>query len=106
MKNKLIGFVSDDKLFGGSSKKGHYVYIKKRYKDYAIVNLITSLEKGPYEYNVKKLKHIRLGKLFAIPYNKSNFNRWSAIDLLDHNVKLSDINFKNKKYINIKNKRY
>lgn len=96
-----IGYVTNDKLYGGSAEAGHYVIVKEY--DYnnrkVIVNKITSLEDKPYSYYSHRIDKIRDGHLVPIAKKHSNLTKWSAIDKTDHIVKLSDINFKNRKKI-------
>ncbi len=61
---------------------GHYVLIhdidKKGNCD---VSVVTSLEDINHVYNLKKLKYVRNGYTYQIPFNDSNLARWSGIDL-------------------------
>lgn len=86
--------------------KGHYVYINDYdpKKKICNVNLITSLENYDHDINLSKIKKIRKGFHYNIPFYDANFSRWSSVNLtLVKNVELSDISFKNK-YIKRKHK--
>ena len=65
---------------------GHYVYIREINGNKCNVNVITSLEYANGNYNAKKLRKVRDGKIYAIPKSDANFSRWSAINL-DGNIK-------------------
>ena len=99
-----IGYVSNDKLYGGNPNYGHYVIVKgyneKNRK--IIVNEITSLEDTPYKFYGDRIKKVRNGLLIPISKKDSNFTKWSAINKEDVEVNLSDITFKKKKHINRK----
>ena len=99
-----IGYITNDKLYGGSAEAGHYVIVKDY--DYnsrkVIVNKITSLEDKPYKFYDDRIKKVRNGFLLPIAKKDCNFSKWSAIDYTNHKVKLSDINFSGKKKINRK----
>lgn len=96
-----IGYVTNDKLYGGDPNHGHYVIVKgydEKNRKF-VVNKITSLEVKPYSYHSHRIDKIRDGHLVPISKKDSNFSKWSAIDKTNHEVYLSDINFKNHKRI-------
>ena len=90
-------------------KGGHYVYIRNVDDNgKCSVNVITSLETSPFNYNQEKLKHVRKGNTYAIPFYDSNFSKWSGvtktpIDNVDlnalKNVGIKKIKRKHKFYI-------
>lgn len=96
-----IGYVTNDKLYGGSPDSGHYVIVKgyDEKKRKVIVNEITSLEDTPYSFYKDRIKKVRNGLLIPISKKDSNFTKWSAINREDLEVNISDINFRNKKRI-------
>ena len=99
-----IGYVTNDKLYGGSSNSGHYVLVKG-YDERSrkmVVQKITSLEDTPYNFYNDRIKKVRNGLLLPIAKNDSNFSKWSAIDYTEHQVELKDINFRTKKRISRK----
>ncbi|CDE19581.1 unknown [Acidiphilium sp. CAG:727] len=73
-------------LNGNPLNGGHYVYIREINGNKCNVNVITSLEYANGNYNAKKLRKVRDGKIYAIPKSDANFSRWSAINL-DGNIK-------------------
>ena len=96
-----IGYVTDDKLFSGSCKSGHYVLIRnKKGKNYTYVNVITSLEGKPYNFTKDKISKVRSGYIRPIPYGKSNFPRWSGVQDTKIKIKNDDIKIIKNKYIN------
>lgn len=106
-----IGYCDNKNLGIKAKSQGHYVYIRKVYGKKCDVNIITSLER----YNMpdprkdktainalsdKKLFYARLGSTYPIPFNDSNFSKWSGIkkDVIK-GVNLADIQDVGKKYI-------
>ena len=95
-----IGFVTDDKLFAGSSNSGHYVVIRnKKGKNHTYVNVITSLESKPYAFTKSKLAKVRSGYIKPIPFGKSNFPRWSGVQDTKIKIRNCDIKVVHNKYI-------
>ncbi len=80
---------------------GHYVYIRKLNNDGTCdVNIITSLEDNHGNYDYHKLKQVKKGNTYAVPKYDANFARWSGVNKKPiQNVKISDINYLNKKKI-------
>lgn len=80
--NKTLGIKgADGKILNG----GHYVYIREKNGDKCNINVITSLEYQNGNYNAKKIRKVRDGKIYAIPKSDADFSRWSAINL-DGNI--------------------
>lgn len=80
--NGKIGFALNIDLgIKGSSSKGHYVYIRRNHGDTVDVNVVTSLEDKDKNFVDNKIRKVRRGSLYQIPYQDANFSRWSAIDL-------------------------
>jgi len=98
-----VYYCTDDKLFNGSKKSGHYVLVSDDIGSKAIVRIITSLEKKPYSYDVKKISHVRNGHVKPIPVNETYLTKWSGInkktiivdkkDLVSTKIKISRNNF-------------
>lgn len=97
-----VFYCSDDKLKikNKSSKRGHYVIVRKEQGDKAIVRTITSLEndKG---YKSNQINKVRSGLLYPISMDNTNFNKWSAINNQDIKINKEDL-VKTNKYINRK----
>ena len=76
-----IAYCDNRHLKGLQHKKGgHYVYVRKvKSNGLCDVNVITSLEKGPYEFKNNRLAHVRKGNTYPIPYYDCNFSRWSGV---------------------------
>lgn len=98
-----VFYCSDSKLKikNGSSKRGHYVIVRKEQGDKAVVRTITSLENN-FGYKVNRIHKVKYGLLSPISMNSSNFNKWSAINNQDIVVNKSDLE-KTNKYISRKN---
>lgn len=74
--------------------KGHYVYISRINNDTGLcdVNIITSLVDDKNNFDSKKLKYVKRGSTYSIPYYDSNFPKWSGVKLeIKKGVKLSSI---------------
>ena len=86
---------------------GHYVYITRNNKDGTCeVNVITSLENTAKTFNTQKLKQVKYGNTYSIPYKDANFTRWSGVTHNSINVKLNKIQDIGKKKIKDKHKFY
>lgn len=99
IKNK-IGYV-DNKFLKGLEhiSGGHYVYIRNIDENGKCdVNIITSLERGKENYQIDKLRQVRKGNTYSIPYFDANFTEWSGIN----NSVISDVDIKNIKNIGSK----
>ena len=81
--NRTLGIKGAD---GKPLNGGHYVYIREKNGDKCNINVITSLEYQNGNYNAKKIRKVRDGKIYAIPKSDADFSRWSAINL-DGNIK-------------------
>lgn len=95
--NGKIGLVKDRDLGIANSNGCHYVYVKRtKTKDKYDVHTITSIENNECDEkhtlpividrqnNVKyidpnKIRAIRNGNLYAIPYYQTNLSKWSGI---------------------------
>ena len=99
LKNK-IGYCPN-KYLGINKKGGHYVFIRNIHKNGTCdVNVITSLEDKNKKFSNKKLRQVRKGNTYAIPFYDSNFTRWSGINKKPiQNVKASNIEDVGKKKI-------
>ncbi len=82
-------------------KGGHYVYIRKVYKNGTCdVNIVTSLEDKDKTINHRRIQNVRRGNTYPIPLYDSNFTRWSGINKKPvKNVKMSNIKDVGKKRI-------
>ena len=80
--NRTLGIKGAD---GKPLNGGHYVYIREKNGDKCNINVITSLEYQNGNYNAKKIRKVRDGKIYAIPKSDADFPRWSAINL-DGNI--------------------
>lgn len=80
--NRTLGIKGAD---GKPLNGGHYVYIREKNGDKCNINVITSLEYQNGNYNAKKIRKVRDGKIYAIPKSDADFSRWSAINL-DGNI--------------------
>lgn len=80
--NRTLGIKGAD---GKPLSGGHYVYIREKNGDKCNINVITSLEYQNGNYNAKKIRKVRDGKIYAIPKSDADFSRWSAINL-DGNI--------------------
>lgn len=105
LKNR-VGFIKNNKL-GIDKEGGHYVYINKVNKDRKSVNVnvITSLDinkKDNSKFQINKIDKIRKGYIFPLIKHKgNNFTKWSGINKNSiKNVKVKDIDFSSKKFIN------
>ena len=76
--NRTLGIKGAD---GKPLNGGHYVYIREKNGDKCNINVITSLEYQNGNYNAKKIRKVRDGKIYAIPKSDADFSRWSAINL-------------------------
>lgn len=82
IKNK-IGYCRNKHLKGvkGKKNKGHYVYIRQVNVDGTCdVNVITSLEDKDKNITPSKIKQVRRGNTYPIPYYDANFTRWSGVN--------------------------
>ncbi len=61
---------------------GHYVYIREDNKNGTCnVNIITSLEQSKEQYVPNKMRQVRKGQTYLIPYYDANFSKLSGIKL-------------------------
>lgn len=99
MKNKdlkfKIGFCKNKYLKGvfADKEKGHYVLIRNVNNNGTCdVNVITSLEYRDLELQKRKIKQVRNGNTYVIPYRDANFSLWSGINKTPiKGVKISNI---------------
>ena len=101
IKNK-IGYCDNKNLRGLEKLKGgHYVYIRKDNKNGSCdVNVITSLEDKNKVLQLNKLKQVKRGNTYVIPFGDEKFTRWSAVNRKPiKNVKVSKIEDIGKKKI-------
>lgn len=73
-----IGYCDNSKL-GIDKPGGHYVYIRSVEGGKCDVNVVTSLERGKEQFISAKIKHIRKGYTYPIPYYDADFREWSGI---------------------------
>lgn len=100
-KNK-IGYCDNKNLHGLENVPGgHFVFIRKIKKNgICDVNVITSLEKNSNQFNLDKIKHVKKGNTYPIPYFDANFTKWSGVTHNPiKNVDLSSIKDIDKKHI-------
>ena len=93
IKNK-IGYCDNRNLRGLEHiTGGHYVYIRKDNKNGTCdVNVITSLEDKNKNLKIDKLKQVKRGNTYAVPFRDATFTRWSGINKKPiKNVKTSKI---------------
>ena len=86
-----IGYVKDIDLGIKNSDRGHYVYVREDNGNKLKINIITSLEDENHVFNKNRIKKIKKGLLYPIPFKDANFNRWSAFDLTTKNIDKSKI---------------
>ena len=68
------------------------MYIRKVHGNKCDVNLVTSLTEPTGELIENKIKKVKKGYLYPIPYKDANFSRWSAFDLsIIKNVDVSKV---------------
>lgn len=82
IKNK-IGYCENKYLKGikGDKNNGHYVYIRQVNKDGTCdVNIITSLEDKNKNITSSKIKQVKKGNTYPIPFYDANFTRWSGVN--------------------------
>ncbi len=91
----------DLKIKNSSSKKGHYVIVRKEQGDKAVVRTITSLE-SHNKLDLKRIDKVKNGLLKPIPMTETNLERWSALNSQDLLVRKNDLE-KTNKYIYRKN---
>ena len=104
-----IGYVENKNLKGLEHLSGgHYVYINEDNKDGTCnVNVVTSLESGKEQYSLHKLRHVRKGNTYPIPFYDANFSKWSGITRKSiNNVLVADIKDIGKKKIKRRHKFY
>lgn len=72
-------------------KGGHYVYVYEiNNNETANVCVITSLESESNVFTQRKIKRLKHGFAYAVPYKDANFTKWSGVNLnLIKGVKLS-----------------
>ncbi len=83
LKKRYVGKIGycDNVDLGINKPKGHYVYIRKYYKNGTCdVNTITSLEDHKGNFLLSKIDHVRKGNTYSIPKYDSNFTRWSGVN--------------------------
>ncbi len=75
-----IGYI-ENKYLGIPRPGGHYVYIREvNNNGMCDVNVVTSLEDRDKKINRKKIKQVRVGNTYALPYFDTNFSRWSGVN--------------------------
>lgn len=91
IKNK-IGYC-DNRFLGINKSGGHYVYIQNVNKNGTCdVNVMTSLEDSRANVNLHKIKHVRKGNTYSIPFYDANFKLWTGVNKKPiRNVKISEI---------------
>ena len=103
MKNKLKGKIGycDNKDLGINKKGGHYVFINSINKNGTCdVNVMTSLEDGRANVDLRKIKHVRKGNTYPIPFYDANFKLWTGVNKTPiRNVQIDKISNIGKKKI-------
>ncbi len=111
MSKRISGQVGycENKYLKGLEKipGGHYVYIKNNNKDGTCnVNVITSLADKSGKYIAGRLKQVKNGNVYSIPFYDANFTQWSGVSHNQKNVKITNIQDIGKKKIKDKHKFY
>lgn len=85
---------------------GHYVYIRKYYKNTGtcVVSTCTSLEDNYGNIKTQKMKLLRDGKTYPVPKKDSNFPKWTGVNKTVIYVNKSKISRVNKKRIKKRHK--
>lgn len=101
--NRDLGLTNNQ---GQALNGGHYVYIRKYYKNTGtcVVSTCTSLEDDYGNIKTQKMKLLRDGKTYPVPKKDSNFPKWTGVNKTVIYVNKSKISRVNKKRIKKRHK--